>query len=90
MAGAPVLFLNACQLAREVAELRDFLYLAGPSKGFANHVIAGGASVFVSTQWPVLDLSASLFAPAFYERLLHGDTLGQAILQARRASARVN
>ena len=88
MAGAPVLFLNACELARGVAELRDFVYLAGASKGFANRVIAGGALVFVSAQWPVLDWTACLFALAFYDGLLRTKTLGQALLDARRASAR--
>ena len=88
MAGAPVLFLNACELAREVAELRDFVYLAGPSKGFANRVIAGGALVFISAQWPVLDWTACLFALAFYDGLLRTETLGKALLVARQASAR--
>jgi len=88
MAGAPVLFLNACQSAQEAPDERDFLYLAGGTKGFASLAISGGALAFIGAQWPVLDLSAALFSVSFYQSLLAGDCMGKAILKARRACSK--
>jgi CHAT domain-containing protein len=88
MAGAPVFFLNACESARESSAVGGLLYLAERTKGFATLVISGGAMAFVGTQWPVLDLSAALFGAAFYQQLLAGARVGEAMLRARRACAR--
>src|SRR5690606_23350175 len=44
-----------------------------------------GASAFVGTLWEVNDLLAAEFAIVFYDRLLAGDTLGQAFYAARLA-----
>jgi CHAT domain-containing protein len=88
IAGAPVIFFNACESARESSVVGDFIYLAERTKGFATLVISGGAIAFVGTQWPVLDLSAALFGIAFYQKLLAGARVGEAMLHARQACAR--
>jgi len=88
MAGAPVLFVNACESARESEVVEEILHLAERTKGFATLVISGGAIAFVGAQWPVQDLSAALFGAAFYQRLLTGVPVGEAILYARQVCAR--
>ena len=88
MAGAPVFFLNACESARESPAVGGLLDLAERTKGFATLVLSGGAMAFVGTQWPVLDRSAALFGAVFYQQLLAGGSLGEAVLSARQACAR--
>jgi CHAT domain-containing protein len=87
MAGAPLFFVNACESARESSIVGDELYLAERTKGFASLVISGGAIAFVGAQWPVQDLSAALFGAAFYQKLLDGAPVGEAVLFARQTCA---
>lgn len=75
----PLVFLNACHTARLAFALTNL-------GSWAERVIADvGASAFVGTLWEVNDLLAAEFAIVFYDRLLAGDTLGQAFYAARLA-----
>jgi hypothetical protein len=44
---------------------------------------------FLGTHWPVGDEAAAAFSRALYETLLGGDTLGAAVLAARRRVAAI-
>jgi hypothetical protein len=73
----PLVFLNACHTARLAFALTGL-------GGWAERLIADlNVSAFIGTLWEVNDLLAAEFAIAFYERLLAGDTLGQAFYTAR-------
>ena len=75
----PLVFLNACHTARLAFALTGL-------GGWAERLIGDlGVSAFVGTLWEVNDLLAAEFAIAFYDRLLTGDTLGQAFHTARLA-----
>jgi hypothetical protein len=73
----PLVFLNACHTARLAFALTGL-------GGWAERLVADlNVSAFVGTLWEVNDLLAVEFAIAFYDRLLAGDTLGQAFYTAR-------
>jgi hypothetical protein len=73
----PVVFLNACHTARLAFSLTGL-------GGWAERLITDlHVSAFIGTLWEVNDLLAAEFAIAFYDRLLAGDTLGQAFYSAR-------
>ncbi len=66
----------------------DLISLSERTKGFATLVISGGAIAYVGAQWPIQDLSAALFGAAFYQQLMSGARVGDAMLYARRACAK--
>lgn len=73
----PLIFLNACHTARLAFALTGL-------GGWAERLVSDlNVSAFVGTLWEVNDLLAAEFAIAFYDRLLAGDTLGQAFYTAR-------
>ena len=73
----PLVFLNACHTARLAFALTGL-------GGWAERLVADlNVSAFVGTLWEVNDLLAAEFAITFYDRLLAGDTLGQAFYTAR-------
>ena len=74
----PVVFLNACQTGREA------LSLTGVG-GWAPHFIKAGAAAFIGSLWSVYDNAAYQFAQAFYNQLLAGEAIGQAVMKARAA-----
>ena len=57
--------------------------------GIAEAFLSGGVANFLGTHWPVGDEAAAAFSRALYETLLHGDTLGAAVLAARRRVAAI-
>lgn len=73
----PFVFLNACTAAR-----------TGPSLtgvgGFAARFLTRGCSAFIGPLWEVEDEAARYFASRFYERLLQGATLTEAVAAGRR------
>ena len=73
----PLIFLNACHTARLAFTLTG---LAGWAERLVRDI---GAGAFVGTLWEVNDLLAAEFAITFYDRLLAGETLGQAFYAAR-------
>ena len=95
-----LMFFNACEAARirrGVPAIKEQGGRAGAENtpaiperlrrgiGFAEALLRGGVANYVGTYWPVGDEAAKAFAEAFYQSLLAGRTLGDAILHGRRA-----
>ncbi|QKV74885.1 CHAT domain-containing protein [Amycolatopsis sp. Hca4] len=75
----PIVFVNACRSAGEVATLTG-------TSGWATRFMRSGAAAFVGSSWAVRSESAMKFAEAFYEALLAGkQSLGEASMTARTA-----
>lgn len=72
----PLVFLNACHSGQIKENYLGFV-------GFADVLLESGATNCITTLWSVSDWSASSFAADFYARLLKGETLGQALREAR-------
>ncbi|MFC1858265.1 CHAT domain-containing protein [Thermodesulfobacteriota bacterium] len=88
MAGTDIMpaliFSNACQSARtEEWGLRPDYH--EEIFGLANAFVLAGVKHYVGTFWEILDEPSSRFALVFYERLLSGMTVGEAMRQARQA-----
>ncbi|HUF56767.1 MAG TPA: CHAT domain-containing protein [Thermohalobaculum sp.] len=89
-----LVFFNACEAAR-VRKSRRAARTRSPgatlgkrvqrSVGFAEAFLRGGVANFIGTYWPVGDRAAKAFAEAFYEQLIAGQTLHDAILTGRGA-----
>ena len=83
--GQPLVFLNACESSRikNEQELQPANYLAKPAEGLASAFIYGGALGCIGALWPVYDQGAADFAVEFYNRLLEGSFVGEALRLAR-------
>ena len=79
--GHPLVFLNACSSAREAE--RQVAYVGPQAEGLAAAFLAGGAAGFVGAQWPIFDRGSRDFAFAFYQRLMDGASIGEALRVAR-------
>lgn len=75
----PLVFLNACQVGR------SGLALTGIG-GWARRFLEAQAAAFVGTYWSVGDEAAYDFATSFYNGLLGGSTLAEAVNVAREAA----
>jgi hypothetical protein len=73
----PLVFMNACRTAGAIPEYTHMV-------GWAQQFMGAGAGAFVGTLWAVRSESARAFAEAFYERIIAGLSLGEAVLQARQ------
>lgn len=51
--------------------------------GWANRLISNGAGLFVGPLWSVTDEPALLFAQTFYQELLKGKTIAEAVYKSR-------
>jgi hypothetical protein len=84
--GRPLVFLNACESGRtaneENAQEID-KYLQRPAAGLASSFIYGGARGCIGALWPVYDRPAAEFAIHFYNRVLEGYMIGEAMRLAR-------
>lgn len=103
LANLPALvFFNACNSGRmrdglaEPAEVDRTLKLKGridhslqAHTSFAEAFLRGGVANFVGTLWPVEDEAADKFASVFYQELLVGQSIGQAVLKSRQALVRL-
>jgi CHAT domain len=78
---APLVFINACRSAGLAATYNQL-------DGWAEAFLQAGAAAFVGSQWAVGDGPALKFAEFFYQRLMAGETLGQATLSTRRAASK--
>jgi len=74
----PLVFLNACEVARQGVALSGL-------GGWAPALVGAGASAFLGSTWRVTDTLAARFAAAFYQALRDGRTAGQAVQAARLA-----
>jgi serine/threonine protein kinase len=77
---APVVFINACRSAGEVASYNQL-------DGWAEKFLHAGAAAFIGSLWDVCDGTAREFAQELYRRLVAGDALGVAVMAARREVA---
>jgi len=77
---SPLVFINACRSAGAIPEYTKLM-------GWAEQFMAAGAGAFIGTLWAVRSDSALTFAEAFYDALLTGQTLGQAVRTARLTTA---
>ncbi|MCB0239636.1 MAG: CHAT domain-containing protein, partial [Anaerolineae bacterium] len=75
----PGFFFNACHSGREGWALTHL-------GGWADTLISSGAGLFIAPQWQVTDSLALVFATTFYEQLLAGRTVAEAVLRARLAA----
>jgi hypothetical protein len=84
--GRPLVFLNACETARTANEEdpQKVDYLLQPASGLASAFIYGGAIGCIGSLWPIYDKPAEEFAIEFYNRVLDGYMIGQAMLEARQ------
>jgi CHAT domain-containing protein/cytochrome c-type biogenesis protein CcmH/NrfG len=79
-----LIFSNACQSARTEQWLLK-LYFEDNIFGLANAFLLAGVKHYVGTFWEILDEPSRCFALQFYEHLLKGLTIGEAVRQARLA-----
>ena len=82
-----LVFFNACEAARVRRRDRDEPPAAvrpSRSSSLAEALLDGGVANFVGTHWPVGDEAALAFSTRFYDRLLDGERVGDAMLAARR------
>ena len=75
---APLVFLNACRTDGQAP-----LYTT--VEGWASSFLRAGAGAFIGSLWEVSDISASIYAQAFYQAALGGHTLGESARRAREA-----
>ena len=93
-----LIFCNACEAARVRKRQARSVRARSPAgppgarrsmTGIAEAFLSGGVANFLGTHWPVGDEAAAAFSRALYETLLRGDTLGAAVLAARRRVAAI-
>jgi hypothetical protein len=96
IAALPALvFCNACEAARvrrggagdRARRSRNQRSFAGGGTGIGEAFLSGGVANFLGTHWPVGDQAAREFSQVLYGALLAGESLGDAVLRARRATA---
>jgi predicted ATPase/class 3 adenylate cyclase len=86
MSGRPFIFLNGCQSARAIettAASNPLPYASPATHNLVSAFILGGAVACIGTLWKVFDVSSRQFARKFYELVLHGVPVGEALRQVR-------
>jgi hypothetical protein len=86
--GNPLVFLNACETgvtANEDAPQNVGEYFWRPAEGLASAFLYGGALGCVGSLWPIYDGPAADFAIAFYNQVLEGQAIGEAMRLTRRS-----
>ena len=82
-----LVFLNACHLAQTGAGAPT--NLARLAASVATQLMREGVKAVVAAGWAVDDDPAAEFAQVFYEAVLRGENLGDAVKQARNAAHRL-
>ncbi len=77
----PAFIFNACHSGRQGWALTRL-------GGWANRLVSTGAGLFLAPLWTVTDGRAVDFAKTFYRELLAGNTVAEAVRQARLAARR--
>ena len=75
-AARPAFIFNCCEVGRQGWSLTRI-------GGWANRLIGAGAGLYIGPHWVVSDGPAKTFALSLYEHLLDGDTVAEAVRQAR-------
>jgi hypothetical protein len=73
----PLVFMNACRTAGQAPTYTQL-------SGWARSFVRAGVGAFIGTLWEVRDTTARVFASTFYASLLEGETLAEALSNARR------
>lgn len=76
----PLVFANACRASQPLDSSITF----GSVSGFASEFIAGGAQAYIGPAWPINDNTAQELAAAFYELVIAGESIGDALLESKR------
>jgi len=94
-----LIFFNACEAARirGAGPVRGRKQKKTPVPGtttegnlsVAAALIRGGVANFLGTYWPVGDAPAEVFSRVFYEQLVRGRAIGDAVLEGRKAVAKL-
>ncbi|MDX2155565.1 MAG: CHAT domain-containing protein [Hyphomicrobiaceae bacterium] len=82
-----LIFLNACEsgrLRKSTPDADDRGSLLGTNVGLAEGFLLGGVANFIGTYWPVNDAAALRFSTTFYQGLLSGLPMGEALRAGRR------
>jgi class 3 adenylate cyclase/tetratricopeptide (TPR) repeat protein len=82
-----LIFSNSCQSARE-EEWALAKHFEDEIFGMANAFLLAGVKHYVGTFWEIMDEPGSQFALEFYRHLVAGNTVGEAVCQARKALIR--
>lgn len=72
----PLVFLNGCETGQGLVALTGF-------SGWADKFLKAGAAAFLGSYWSIGDQPALEFAKAFYDQLLAGVAIGEAVRTAR-------
>lgn len=83
--GRPLVVLNACQSAATASgqQAPETGYELQQPEGLAAAFIYGGALGCLGAIWPVFDGPAAEFAIAFYNKVIEGEMIGEAVRHAR-------
>jgi hypothetical protein len=84
--GRPLVFLNACESGTTAneEEPQQIGYMQQNAEGLASAFIYGGARGCVGSLWPIYDEPAADFAVHFYNNVVRGYMIGEALRLARR------
>lgn len=84
--GRPLVFLNACESGTSAneEEPQTIGYMQEHAEGLASAFIYGGARGCVGSLWPIYDEPAADFAVHFYNNVVRGYMIGEALRLARR------
>ncbi len=83
-----LVFFNACEAARvrrSTVRAESRLFGMSRSTSIAEAFLGGGVANFLGTHWPVNDEAALIFSRQLYQGLFSGESLGTAVLEARRS-----
>jgi tetratricopeptide (TPR) repeat protein len=81
-----LVFINCCHLGKTSAEGHTPFHRLAANIGA--QLMRDGVRAVVAAGWAVDDTAAAIFACAFYDRMLSGDTFGRAVREARLACYR--
>lgn len=88
--GNPLIFLNSCQAALERTELVLAGYRGVYTSGIASAFIIGGALACIASIWHVKDDLGIEFSLSFYEELVKGAMIGEALRRTKQVAATRN
>lgn len=77
-----LVFINACNSALTSKEQSALSY--GLLKGISLSFVKGGALGCIGSLWPIDDFTAQLICKSFYQQILEGAGIGEAMLEAKK------